>query len=155
MTWQVTTVRNAKCGFIVKILMGLAFFRLKKKRCFQLCLHLNSSKGAGYSFFLSRQKLEWRTWMEVRMAIKAQWNELSLHHCVIHFSFFLLCLGLLFKTTTLTATSWEPLQSNFKQYMITAGLKDLSSQSSSSCVRSGPSARMIALQASPTSSARK
>lgn len=87
------------------------------------------------------------------MTAQAQWNELSHHHCLIHFSLFLMCLSLSLKMTALMTTSWEPLQSNLKQYIITVGLKAPSLQSNSSCMSSGLSNRMIALQAPPASCA--
>lgn len=89
--------------------------------------------------------------MEVKMTAQVQWNELNHHHCLIHFSLFLLWLSLSLKMTALMTISWEPLQSNLKQYIITVGLKAPSLQSNSSCMSSGSSNRMIALQAPPAS----
>lgn len=89
--------------------------------------------------------------MEVRMTAQAQWNELSHHQYLIHFSLFLLWLSLSLRMTVLMTISWEPLQNNLKRYIIIVGLKAPSLQSNSSCMSSGSSNRMIALQAPPAS----
>lgn len=120
--------------------MGFSCFWLKeKKNLSYFSSTWKSSEGEGCSFFLSRQKLKWRTFIEVKMTAQAPWNELIHHHCLILFSLFLLCLSLSLKMTALMTTSWEPLQSNLKQDIITVGLKAPSLQSNSSCMSSGSS----------------